>query len=125
MWLIKRVLAVDDNADLRALLGDALKLHGYETWLAADGLDALKLVNRLGPPDLLIADIRMPLMDGCQLIGIVTERYSIPAIALTGDQDAVVPGATVTFRKPCDIHILLQTVERLLGACRLTNGANS
>lgn len=112
----KKVLAVDDSPGVRALLGDALRLYGYEPWLAASGPAAMELVERLGRPDLLITDIEMPLMDGHELIRAITGLHEIPVIALTAHQRISVPDAAFVFRKPCDLYTLLKAVDRLIGA---------
>lgn len=119
----KKVLAVDDNPGVRALLGDALRLYGYETWLAASGRAALELVDRSGPPDLLITDMEMPVMDGHELIRLITRLHDIPVIALTADQETSAPQAACVFRKPCDLYTLLKAVDHLLGARPDANGA--
>ncbi len=118
----KSVLVVDDNPEVRTLLGDVLSLLGYETWLAADGIAALKHLERNGTPSVVITDIMMPLMGGQELTRIVASRFGIPVIALTGDESVPVPGAAAIFRKPCDLHLLLSVVARLAEALPVVNG---
>lgn len=122
--MVRKVLAVDDNHDVLLLLGDALETCGYEAWLAHNGPAALKLIEDKGPPDLLVTDIRMPLMDGRELIRMVVSQHGIPVIALTADHTCAVPEAARVFRKPCDLHALLQAVERLIGTPPAVNGVN-
>jgi two-component system OmpR family response regulator len=55
------IMIIDDEAGMRDLLGDALKLAGFETVTAADAMIAQTLL-RTTKPDLLIVDINMPLM---------------------------------------------------------------
>lgn len=62
-----RILVVDDDVAGRALLETVFKAHGYETWCACDGTEALD-VAREHPVDLVITDILMPKMDGYQLV---------------------------------------------------------
>ena len=63
-----RIVVVDDEPDLRAMLGDYLSLHGFAVGGAGDAaaLDALLLAE--GPPDLLILDVNMPGEDGFALL---------------------------------------------------------
>ena len=55
------IMVIDDEAGVRDLLGDALKLAGFETITAADAMIAQTLL-RTTKPDLLIVDINMPMM---------------------------------------------------------------
>jgi CheY-like chemotaxis protein len=64
---IKRILIVDDEALARTSLADFLHESGYDTATAADGESALQL-QRQRPFDLCIVDIRMPHMDGVEII---------------------------------------------------------
>ena len=63
----EKILIVDDEAGMRKLLGRVLAKNGYESVAAADGKEALRLVE--GEQfDLVITDIKMPGMDGLQLM---------------------------------------------------------
>ena len=62
-----KILIVDDEAGVRELLKDALKLAGFETQAANDGMSALTAL-RSYTPDIMIIDINMPLMDGFELV---------------------------------------------------------
>ena len=61
------IMIIDDEAGVRELLGDALKLAGFETITAADAMIAQTLL-RTTKPDILVVDINMPLMDGFEFI---------------------------------------------------------
>ena len=58
-----QIMVVDDEANVRELVCDALRIAEFETLQANDGMSALTLL-RTAKPDLLIIDINMPLMDG-------------------------------------------------------------
>jgi CheY-like chemotaxis protein len=60
---MRRVMIVDDDAAIRALLVDVLRAEGYAVDAASDGLDALKELARVHP-DLIVLDLMMPAMDG-------------------------------------------------------------
>ena len=61
-----RILVVDDEQAVREALDRALRLDGYEVDLAADGVEALALVSKR-PPDAVILDLMMPLIDGLEV----------------------------------------------------------
>ena len=61
------IMIVDDEPGVRALLNDTLRVSGFETVEATDGMSALTLL-RTHKPDLLVIDINMPLMDGFELV---------------------------------------------------------
>ena len=71
-----RILLAEDEEALRALTGRALTDSGHEVVTAVDGADALDIVAREnGQFDLLLTDIRMPLMDGIALALSVARDY--------------------------------------------------
>jgi DNA-binding response OmpR family regulator len=120
----KLVLVVDDDRSLRAMLTKALSAKGYEVMEAADGLDASKLLATLRPPpDLLICDVTMPMIDGFSLGRIVKsqpELQAMPIIYLTGQtqpSDIVQGfklGAQHYVQKPFSVMDLLDKVEKTL-----------
>src|SRR5438552_12846834 len=79
-----RILVVDDEASIRDLLAKTLALAEYEVDVAPDGRSALERM-RLYPYDLLIADLKMPGMDGLSVIK-EAKRYKtdLPVIIITG-----------------------------------------
>jgi two-component system CheB/CheR fusion protein len=83
------ILLVEDDPDLRELLGQVLREDGHNVTVAADGVLALGLVVRgKVRPDLVLADFNLPLgMDGLKLAAKVRERMHqpVPVIILTGD----------------------------------------
>ncbi|HEY5020127.1 MAG TPA: response regulator [Steroidobacteraceae bacterium] len=75
----KRILAVDDSASMRHMVGVTLRAAGYEVVEAADGAEALEYA-RLNAVDLVLADVNMPRMDG---ITLVSELPALPHYRLT------------------------------------------
>ncbi|KQW28123.1 MFS transporter [Rhizobium sp. Root274] len=61
-----RILITEDEDSLRSFVARALRLDGHETHEAADGAEGLEKLSE-GPYDLLLSDIRMPVMDGIEL----------------------------------------------------------
>ncbi len=76
-----RVLVVDDEAEVRSLLADALGMFGYEVATAVDGLNGLK---KLDGVDALLVDLVMPLLDGVGMLkGAYDRGFRGPAYLLT------------------------------------------
>jgi len=88
---MKTILIVDDSAICREPIAAALRLKGYRTICAADGLDALAALEReKEKPALALLDISMPRMDGISLLAAMRKHpdyKSIPVILLTAVQD--------------------------------------
>jgi CheY-like chemotaxis protein len=82
----KRILLVDDDPEILELFSELLSAEGYQVDRAAHALGAICAVIR-HPPDLILADIRMPIVDGAELaLELKRHRDSchIPVVALTG-----------------------------------------
>jgi excisionase family DNA binding protein len=117
-----RVLVVDDEASIRDLLVKTLALAEYEVDTAADATTALNRL-RAAPYDLLIADLRMPGMDGLTLIRQVKRiRAELPVIIITGYSseasaiEAVNLGVAGYLRKPFRVPEVLAAAAKALGA---------
>ena len=84
-----RILVAEDEAALRAMVQRGLTQAGHEVAVAADGAEALELINRAGAKfDLLLADIRMPLMDGIALALAAARDYpDLVILLMTGYAD--------------------------------------
>jgi excisionase family DNA binding protein len=117
-----RVLVVDDEASIRDLLSKTLALAEYDVDTAADATTALGRV-RAAEYDLLIADLKMPGMDGLTLIRQVRRiRSGLPVIIITGFStessaiDAVNLGVAGYLRKPFRVPEVLAAAAKALGA---------
>ncbi|MCC6775764.1 MAG: response regulator [Hyphomicrobiales bacterium] len=84
-----RILVADDEVSMRELIARALKQDGHDVMTAADGADALEVLTReRGAVELLLADIRMPVMDGIGLALAAARDYPDTTILLmTGYAD--------------------------------------
>jgi len=71
-----RVLAVDDDQGVRKFVGRVLRDAGYQVTLAADGPEALTLWQTAGPFDLLLADLKMPQMNGDEVARQHSDKFS-------------------------------------------------
>jgi excisionase family DNA binding protein len=116
-----RVLVVDDEASIRDLLAKTLALAEYDVDVAADGRSALERM-RLYPYDLLIADLRMPGMDGLTVIR-EAKRYKadLPVLIITGYStessaiEAVNLGVAGYLTKPFRVPQVLAAAAKALG----------
>lgn len=80
-----RILFVDDDASLRETSALILKTFGYEVRTAEGGFQAL-VELRSSLPDLIVTDLRMPNMNGFELLSIIRQRFPhIPVIAISGE----------------------------------------
>lgn len=123
-----RLLFVDDEAPLLDGLRDLLRKerHRWEMVFSSSGEQALARLSE-GPFDIVISDMRMPGMDGAQLLARVKVEYPGTArIILTGhaDREAILralPVAHQFLSKPCDASVLRTTLERTLDLRRYLN----
>ena len=77
----EKLLVVDDERDIRRLLGDFFELQGYQVYTAASGKEALeKLAVQ---PDLILLDINMPDMDGMEVCRRIRDHVTCPIVFLT------------------------------------------
>lgn len=120
MPMAELILIVDDEAGVRELLGDALRIAGFETATAQDGMSALTSI-RNRKPDLLIVDINMPLMDGFELVErLRTTGDNTPALMLSARADRIdvtrglTLGADDYVTKPFGLEELLLRVKAIL-----------
>lgn len=114
------LLLVDDDDDLRDMLGAILEAAGYRTVPAAHGREALAVIEARHP-DLVLLDMRMPIMDGWELCRILDERGERPPIVVvTAATDPAGRAAEVHAEgwvaKPFDIAELEREVRRVLSA---------
>jgi signal transduction histidine kinase len=80
-----RILLVEDDATLREMLAELLDLNGFEVAAATQGAEALGLLTEQ-PPDLVLSDVAMPVMDGFALVRVLRERpetRNLPIILLS------------------------------------------
>jgi DNA-binding NtrC family response regulator len=115
-----RILVVDDDPAARSALGGLLETQGYQIDSAADGQAALERLVEL-PPDAIVTDLDMPVMNGMQLIGELRSRgFDVPVIVVTSASEvssavgAMRAGANDYINKPVDFDALLLSVERAL-----------
>ena len=119
---MKRILIVDDNADLRSMLRLCLEADGFEVDVAANGQHALDVLSQR-PADVVVTDLFMPDQDGIETILEVRKRYpDVRIVAMSGwtstegsDYLRVAReiGALETLRKPFDPRQLSRLLRGL------------
>ena len=119
------VLIVDDEKNIRATLARGLRLSGYRTEEAGNGLEALRLLDE-GGIDLVVLDVQMPEMGGLELLSAMRERrLSVPTIVLTAHGSieravqAVKLGAFDFIEKPPSTERILLAAKNALDRDRL------
>lgn len=114
-----RILIVDDEIEIRKVIGLLLKNAGYETVEAADGAKAVEAVKADPFIDLCIMDITMPLMNGIEATKIIREFSPLPVLFLTArslesdKEEAYSGGGDDYLVKPFSSRELLMKVEAL------------
>ena len=111
-----RVLIVDDEADIRATVSAMLEIEGYDVDEAANGVDALHAIERR-EPDLILLDMRMPVLDGWGFERELRRRgHRTPIVVMTAARDAARWAAEIAasafVAKPFGFDDLITAVER-------------
>jgi DNA-binding response OmpR family regulator len=111
----RSILVVDDDHDIAQILTELLTEEGYRVRCTFDGQAALREIAQ-DPPDLVLADVVMPQLDGVTLANQLRPPDSgIPVILISAVYDDVdVPGVHF-LAKPFDLDALLRVVTRILG----------
>ena len=113
-----RILVVDDEPGIRATVSAMLEIEGYDVAEASNGADALVVVEAT-PPDVILLDMRMPVLDGWGFAAELRERgHRIPIVVMTAARDAAhwasEIAATAFVAKPFGYDDLIGAVERAI-----------
>ena len=114
------VLVIDDDPDILQTLGLCLSSEGYRVLMAANGKEALDILER-EQPNVILLDLMMPVMDGWQFVAELDHRgqRDVPLLILSADRS--VQGHAQQLRasghlaKPFDLDELLGKVQQLTG----------
>jgi CheY-like chemotaxis protein len=114
----KKILVIDDEADVRKFLTTVLWKHGYETVTAADGVEGLKVLKQ-ERPDLVTLDLQMPNNTGTDFYRKLVkdkELGKIPIIVVSGlpGRHLAVSEPAAVFDKPIDPDAFIEAVEHAL-----------
>ncbi|HKT20417.1 MAG TPA: response regulator transcription factor [Stellaceae bacterium] len=113
------IAVVDDDKYLLSSISMALEGEGYKVSTFSDGFEALKAVTQR-PVDLAVLDIKMPRMDGIELLGRIRKVSALPVIFLTSREDetdkvfGLRAGADDYITKPFSYRLLLARIHALL-----------
>lgn len=121
---LARILVIDDNDDVRAVILAVLESAGHEVVLASDGARGIEL-QRKSPADLVITDILMPDNEGIETIRDLKQEFPpVRIIAMSGAAKPLTAtdflitakalGAHAVLRKPFEASALLKSVEATL-----------
>ena len=117
------IALVDDDRNILATVSIALQAEGYVTRLYSDGEAALNALLE-NPPDLAVFDIKMPKMDGMELLGKLRKKWELPVIFLTSKDDeqdeeaGLAQGADDYIAKPLTLKTLRETLAKYLASAR-------
>lgn len=123
-----KILIVDDDGDLRTLLGLCFLRRGHNIVVANNGAEGLNCVAAHAP-DLLVTDLNMPVMDGLELLRRLRANghHDLPVIVLTARSDqrpaATAAGADAFLVKPVPLRELAEVAELLIEGRRAPHAA--
>lgn len=123
----RRVLVVDDDTEIVRAITTRLGIAGYQVLHAANGREGIEAAAA-DNPDVIVLDIRMPIMNGMELLDQLRRRPEtkhVPVIVLSASivqkNRAFDLGARYFLEKPYDAKTLLATIQAVLEERKLTN----
>ena len=117
--MTQSIVLVDDDRNILTSVAMALETEGFEVKSYSDSVQALHGL-RTAPPDLVVLDIKMPRLDGMELLSKLRERSSVPVIFLTSKEDEIDEvlglrmGADDYIKKPFSQRLLIERIRALL-----------
>ena len=115
----KSILVAEDAPDVRKIMKLMLERFGYRVFEAADGFEAVQIVER-EVPDLILMDMAMPVMDGVQAANAIRNLdHKTPILCITAFSDryhdqALAAGCDAVIKKPLNLDRLRPLVEQYL-----------
>ncbi len=119
-----RILIIDDERAIRNALREILEYENYQVDEAADGPAGIELVNKESY-DVILCDIKMPQMDGIEVLEKILQLADIPIVMISGHGtietavEAIRKGAYDYIAKPLDLNRLLITIRNAMDKSRL------
>ena len=123
------IALIDDDRNILTSLSIALTAEGFLTRVYADGEAGLKALLD-NPPDLAVCDIKMPRLDGLELLRRLREKSSLPVIFLTSKDDeldealGLALGADDYIAKPFSQRLLIARIRAILRRVEITRAAD-
>jgi two-component system response regulator ChvI len=114
-----RITLVDDDENIVASVSLALESHGHEVKAYYDGMSGLAALEN-EPPDLAVLDVKMPRLDGMEVLRRLRQTSNVPVIMLTSKDDEIDEilgfnlGADDYIRKPFSQRLLIERVKAVL-----------
>jgi len=112
------ILVVDDDADIRSALTQALEFEGYRVASAANGREAWDSLRSAPAPALILLDLMMPVMNGAEFLDLLRrdeQLRAVPVVVVTAFGSAVAPIAAEAqgvLSKPLDLEQLIGVASR-------------
>ncbi len=113
-----KVLMVDDEEDFVKALAERMKMRDLDSDVALNGEEALQLLQEDQVPDVMVLDLKMPGIDGMEVLRRVRQAYpQVQVIILTGhgtekdEEEAKRLGAFAYLQKPVELEKLIQTLK--------------
>lgn len=118
----KKILVVEDDADIRETISELLVEEGYEVELTQNGQEALDyLLDCSALPHLILLDLMMPIMDGIEFCFKTSQQQKIahiPVVIMSADghlhEKIQKIGACDALKKPLDIHSVIEVIQRYI-----------
>ncbi len=116
------ILVVDDDDDTRNCVTSVLEGEGYEVLSARNGREALDLLVKRAPPDLVLLDLMMPVMSGWDVLDAIAKvpgLASLPIVVFTAAGEPAAREQAIgkpVLRKPIDLDLLLDMVGKFCEA---------
>jgi len=117
---VKTIVIIDDEFGLADVLAATLSEVGFRAWTAANGMRGIEVMSE-HPPDLVLLDYMMPLLDGPGVLAAMRanpQLAAVPVVMMSSMSESVVRarcnGYVAFLRKPFGFEAVLGTVQRLL-----------
>ncbi len=117
-FIKKKILIIEDEKDILFTLKDFLESENYLVLTAENGFEAMKLLQTSGMPDLILLDMKMPIMNGWEFAIEFLDKHDhqSPMVVITAAADAEKRAKDISavgwVEKPFDLEVLLKTIKR-------------
>jgi CheY-like chemotaxis protein len=120
----KSILLIDDCADMLQLQKTVLEMNGFDVFTAQGGIEAMKILEEIDEPDLILLDMRMQDMSGADFLLLLEEKLpeiikDVPIVFQSAVEEIPKSKATGFIRKTGQIEHFLEEVRRFISMGRL------